>query len=52
MEKDPPVSSTGAIRTPNRKDRHYQVKDQVAYGIGTIYWALDSLTAFAKEKQV
>lgn len=52
VEKDPPASSTGAIRMPNRKDGPYQVKDQVAYCIGTTYWALNLLTAVTKGKQV
>lgn len=52
LEEGHPVSSTGAVRTPNRKDGHYQVKDQLASGTGTTSWALESLTAMAKGKQM
>lgn len=51
MDKSHPISNIGDIRILNRKDGHYQVKDQLAYSISAIYSALKSLTAIAKGKQ-
>ena len=51
MDKSHPISSIRNIRIPNRKDGHYQVKGQLAYGISAIYLALKPLTAIGKGKQ-